>query len=217
VSIVRLATVLVVAPSLAVGLVCCSRGDRDNPDAWYNKTVIENFAGRSNPQPDPRTQQPLLTDSAAAPMGAVQPGMPQPGIPQPGVVQPGSMQPGIAQPGVVQPVALQAGGVLPTELYRSESSCGTMVSAPSGTTGLAGEIALDMTECDVARRAGVPDKVELATMPNGARALTLSYLRSARPHVYHFASGRLYSIENLPELARGKPSQSSLSARPARY
>jgi len=216
VSIARLATVLMVASSLAVGLVGCSRGDRDNPDAWYNKTVIENFAGRSNPQPDPRTQQPLLTDSAAAPMGTVQSGTVQPGMVQPSIAQPGSMQPGITQPGVVQPAALQAGGVLPTELYRSESSCGSMVSGP-GSAGLASEIALDMTECDVARRAGVPDKVELAAMPNGARALTLSYLRSARPHVYHFASGRLYSIENLPESARGKPSQSSLSARPARY
>ena len=199
-SIVRLARVLVVAPALACGLVGCSGSDRNDPDAWYNKTVVENFAGRPKPPPDSRAQPPLVSDMTA---------------------MPGSAAPVGAVPGSAAPV----GAVPPTELYRSESSCGAMLPGSGGSAGALppapGDIALEMTECDIARRYGPPDKVELAAMPNGARALTLSYLHSARPRIYHFASGRLFSIENLPEPpppppARAKPSKPSPPAWPTR-
>ena len=59
-------------------------------------------------------------------------------------------------------------------------------------------IGLSMTECEVARRVGAPDRVELGATTRGERVLTLTYSRGDHPQIYRFASGRLYSIEALP-------------------
>ncbi|MGH6769442.1 MAG: hypothetical protein ACRECO_10540 [Xanthobacteraceae bacterium] len=64
---------------------------------------------------------------------------------------------------------------------------------------LQGGIALQMTECDVVRRAGAPERVEFGTGQRGERTVVLTYIRGQRPGVYRFAGGRLYSIERAPE------------------
>ena len=56
-------------------------------------------------------------------------------------------------------------------------------------------VALDMTECDVVKRAGQPGQVNFGTNERGERTVVLTYLGGARPGIYRFASGRLTSIE----------------------
>jgi hypothetical protein len=60
-------------------------------------------------------------------------------------------------------------------------------------------VALGMTECEVVKRAGHPEKVDFSTNDRGERAVVLTYLHGARPGIYSFASGRLSSIERAPE------------------
>jgi len=62
-----------------------------------------------------------------------------------------------------------------------------------------GGIALQMTECDVVRRSGPPEKVDLGTSERGERAAVFTYSRGSRPGVYRFVGGRLASIERGPE------------------
>jgi len=64
-----------------------------------------------------------------------------------------------------------------------------------------GGISLQMTECDVVRRAGATDQIEFGTTERGGRALTLTYTGGPRPGIYRFADGRLVSIERVPEPA----------------
>jgi hypothetical protein len=60
-------------------------------------------------------------------------------------------------------------------------------------------IALDMTECDVVKRAGHPEKADFSTNARGERTVVLTYVRAARPGIYAFTAGRLTSIERAPE------------------
>lgn len=84
-----------------------------------------------------------------------------------------------------------------------------------GPTGrFSGGIALQMTECDVVRRAGTPDNIEFGGSERGERALVLTYRSGSRPGIYRFADGRLYSIERGAEAPpQPKPQK---PARPAR-
>ena len=92
----------------------------------------------------------------------------------------------------------------PHELVGPDGQCAyapTDANAdPAAAPGqVQGGIALQMTECDVVRRAGMPEQVELGRNERGERSAVLTYLRGARPGIYRFASGRLYSIERGPE------------------
>jgi hypothetical protein len=49
-------------------------------------------------------------------------------------------------------------------------------------------------------RAGGPDGIEFGS-EGGERAVVLTYTRGARPGIYRFGGGRLYSIERAPEPA----------------
>jgi hypothetical protein len=73
---------------------------------------------------------------------------------------------------------------------------------------LQGGIALQMTECDVVRRAGAPERVEFGTGQRGERTVVLTYIRGQRPGIYRFAGGRLYSIERAPEPPQTKQKKS---------
>ena len=64
---------------------------------------------------------------------------------------------------------------------------------------LAGGVGLQMTECDVVRRIGAPERFEFGTTDRGERSVTLTYINGSRPGIYHFAAGRLTSIERAPE------------------
>jgi hypothetical protein len=61
-----------------------------------------------------------------------------------------------------------------------------------------GGISLRMTECDVVRRAGPVEKVDLGANERGERSLVLTYLRGPLPGIYRFTGGRLLSIERAP-------------------
>jgi hypothetical protein len=80
---------------------------------------------------------------------------------------------------------------------------------------LPGGIALEMTECDVVRRAGAPDQVEFGTTDRGGRALTLTYTGGPRPGIYRFADGRVVSIERGPQPPAPPPTAKSKSKKPA--
>jgi hypothetical protein len=62
-----------------------------------------------------------------------------------------------------------------------------------------GGISLRMTECEVVRRAGPVEKVDLAANERGERSVVLTYLRGPAPGIYRFTAGRLLSIERAPE------------------
>jgi hypothetical protein len=68
----------------------------------------------------------------------------------------------------------------------------------SAPPSVAGGISLQMTECDVVRRAGPVEKVDFGVNDRGERAVTLTYDRGPWPGIYRFAGGRLVSIERLP-------------------
>jgi hypothetical protein len=72
-------------------------------------------------------------------------------------------------------------------------------------TPAAGGIGLDMSECEVVRRAGTPERFDVGN-EGGERSVVLTYLRGARPGIYRFVAGRLVSIERAPEApAQPKP------------
>jgi hypothetical protein len=78
-----------------------------------------------------------------------------------------------------------------------------------------GGIALQMTECDVVRRAGPVEKIDLGANERGERSLVLTYLRGPWPGVYRFAGGRLVSIERVRDVpaAPEKPQKATNSPK----
>jgi len=93
--------------------------------------------------------------------------------------------------------------VTAADLVSAEGQCnsgdGQAATDSTAAGGLvAGGIALQMTECDVARRAGPVEKIDVGSDERGERAVTLTYLRGPWPGVYRFTGGRLVSIERAP-------------------
>jgi hypothetical protein len=62
-----------------------------------------------------------------------------------------------------------------------------------------GGVALKMTECQVVRRVGHPEKFEFAPDAHGERNVTLTYIHGERPGIYQFVAGRLKEIVRAPE------------------
>jgi hypothetical protein len=60
-------------------------------------------------------------------------------------------------------------------------------------------VALDMTECDVVKRAGIAARTEIGANDRGERTATLTYVSGERPGVYNFVDGRLKSMELGPD------------------
>ena len=103
--------------------------------------------------------------------------------------------------------------VTAVDLITSDGQCASagpgpvVAAAPPGqeTEGnpqpalIQGGVALEMTECDVVRRVGTPDRFEFGTTDRGERGVTLTYVSGPRPGIYRFAAGRLVSIERGPE------------------
>lgn len=85
-------------------------------------------------------------------------------------------------------------------------------TAPSGPSPSAG-IALEMTECEVARSEGLADNVAIGVNERGDREVTLTYLRSSRPGIYRFTAGRLSSIERAPELPKPEKPKRKVAKR----
>jgi hypothetical protein len=106
------------------------------------------------------------------------------------------------------------------DLVDASGRCGAFASAegnadaaatPANVPTIPGAIAIEMSECEVVRRAGPPEKVDIGTNERGERTATLTYIRGSRPGIYQFTSGRLTVMERAPEPpapakpVRGKP------------
>lgn len=111
------------------------------------------------------------------------------------------------------------GPVGPEELINADGSCAPAAAeapaaAPTGAqadaapaTPAAGDaappvlggVALGMTECQVARRAGTPSNVAIGAGDNNERKVVLTYLGGPWPGVYTFASGRLKVVDEVPQ------------------
>ena len=64
---------------------------------------------------------------------------------------------------------------------------------------LGGPIGLEMTECEVVRRMGVPARADVGANERRERTATLTYVSGDRPGIYSFTEGRLKSMELGPE------------------
>jgi hypothetical protein len=78
------------------------------------------------------------------------------------------------------------------EVRSSAEPAGAEAAAPLGG------IALQMTECDVVRRAGPVEKIDISADERGERTVVLTYLRGSAAGIYRFVGGRLVSIERAP-------------------
>lgn len=108
-----------------------------------------------------------------------------------------------AEPPADRPVGSMAG-----DLAGAPMPAGTTASAnpgerlqgglEPGAPQVSGGIALGMTECQAARRAGLPGNVNIGTGDRGERKVVLTYLSGPWPAIYHFADGRLKAIDRAP-------------------
>ncbi len=116
--------------------------------------------------------------------------------------------------------------ITPEDLISADGQCpgmappseaGAMAEGPGATPAVqGGHVALGHTECDVARGAGAPDNVNLSTGPGGERIAVLTYTKGTRAGIYTFNSGRLSSIERLPEpAAPARPTRAKAKKRHA--
>jgi hypothetical protein len=85
---------------------------------------------------------------------------------------------------------------------------------PQGAAQAPAGVALQMTECDVVRRAGTPERVEIGADERGDRSAILTYTRGPLPGVYRFTGGRLAAVERAPGApATAKPQKSPKAAK----
>jgi hypothetical protein len=91
-------------------------------------------------------------------------------------------------------------------------------AAAEGQLQMVRPVALEMTECEVARALGTPSSVDAGANEGGQRSVVLTYTSGERPGIYRFAAGRLVSIERGPEAqAPAKPGKKPAPAKkPAR-
>jgi hypothetical protein len=100
------------------------------------------------------------------------------------------------------------------DLVDAEGRCAGMFAAPDPNLEPAGDpaaqqamtmplipsgIGLDMTECEVVKRAGMPERVQIGANERNERTAVLTYIRGERPGIYHFTAGRLTLLERAPE------------------
>jgi hypothetical protein len=99
--------------------------------------------------------------------------------------------------------------VAATDLVDANGSCTGAVSVASEEVPMIpAAIALEMSECDVVKRAGTAEKVEIGTNERRERTALLTYTRGPRPGIYHFTAGRLAAMELAPEpAAPAKPAK----------
>jgi hypothetical protein len=94
------------------------------------------------------------------------------------------------------------------DLVDASGNCATPFASASAASGepastsappISAGVGLDMTECEVVKRLGPPERVEIGSNERSERTLTMTYTRGARPGVYQFVSGRLNTMERGPE------------------
>jgi hypothetical protein len=120
--------------------------------------------------------------------------------------------------------------VTPADLVDADGRCaGAFVGAAGGEQAgqpnasaqdagiplIPAAISLDMTECDVVKRAGGGARVEIGTNERRERTATLTYVSGERPGIYSFTDGRLKSMELGPE-ALQQPKVAKNAKKPAK-
>jgi hypothetical protein len=104
--------------------------------------------------------------------------------------------------------------VTPADLVDANGSCAGTAASGENVPMIPAAIALEMSECDVVKRAGIAEKVEIGTNQSRERTATLTYFKGQRPGIYHFTAGRLAAMELAPEPASPKPAKKP--AKPAK-
>ncbi len=89
--------------------------------------------------------------------------------------------------------------VTPADLVDANGSCAGTGAVGEGVPMIPAAIALALSECDVVKRAGIAEKVEIGTNERRERTATLTYFKGQRPGIYHFTAGRLAVMELGPE------------------
>ena len=79
-------------------------------------------------------------------------------------------------------------------------------------------VALSMTECQVVRRTGTPDRIDIGA-EGQERVATMTVTQGSSPGLYRFRAGRLISIERIdvpapPKPARAKAKKSTQKSQP---
>jgi hypothetical protein len=95
-----------------------------------------------------------------------------------------------------RPFSANQGGLSAADLITPEGQCGA-ASAEQAASAVGG-IALQMSECEVVRRAGPVERFDVATDSRGDRLVVLTYLHGPLPGMYRFTAGRLTGIERAP-------------------
>jgi hypothetical protein len=68
-------------------------------------------------------------------------------------------------------------------------------------------ISLEMSECDVVRAAGMPERIDIRASAASERVVVLTYSKGQQPGIYEFVDGRLKVIERVPEPQRPQRQQ----------
>ena len=92
-----------------------------------------------------------------------------------------------------------AGATVPAAAGGDQPGQGNVSLQQAGVPMIPAAIALEMSECDVVKRAGIAERVELGTNERNERTARLTYINGQRPGIYNFAAGRLTSMERAPE------------------
>jgi hypothetical protein len=93
-----------------------------------------------------------------------------------------------------------AGAFVPAAASGDQPAKQTNISLQeAGVPVIPAAIALEMSECDVVKRAGVAERVEIGTNERSERTAKLTYINGQRPGIYYFTAGRLTSMERAPE------------------
>jgi hypothetical protein len=118
-----------------------------------------------------------------------------------------------------QPVAA-TGPITAADLVNADGLCAGVAAAPVSNDAppdaapRAGGVALEMTECQVARALGRPEQAEIGRTPQGTRSAVLTYTTGERAGIYRFVDGRLAVIDRGEEPPPPPPQPAAKKRRP---
>ena len=114
---------------------------------------------------------------------------------------------------VLSPVGL-------ADLVDANGNCAGAVAPATasgeGVPAVPAAIALEMSECDVVKRAGIAAKVEIGSNERRERTAKLTYINGQRPGIYYFTAGRLSALELAPEPSAGPSKPGKKPAKPTK-
>ncbi len=93
----------------------------------------------------------------------------------------------------------QLGPVAPEDFVDASGRCAGGYATPVAIPTVPTTISLEMSECDVVKRVGAPERIAIGTNDRNERTATLTYINGQRPGIYNFTAGRLASMELAPE------------------